>query len=136
MLGLVLWPILSVGIHVLPSPLLATRFAAPEKLTGKATASTLPKGEVWSLLTTHCTALVERSPFDMSSFRMFEGGKQQAAFFSQPDAQARLEQLLDTYYTPLLPPDVLAFLKWGLQVDPQQRPSAAEVLAHPYMQGG
>jgi serine/threonine protein kinase len=116
-----------------PAPCV-TRFAAPEKLTGKASTTTLAKGDVYSLLLTYLGLLVRQGPFFF--MRCLSEGKRLAALFSQPDAQARLEWLLDTYYGPLLPPAALAFFKWGLQVDPQQRPSAAEVLAHPYMQSG
>jgi serine/threonine protein kinase len=92
----------------------------------------MPKGDVWSLLQTYLEGLTQCHPF----FFMTGDRDQLLALYRTANAQARLEQLLDTYYTPMLPPAALAFFKWGLQVDPHQRPSAAAVAAHPYMQGG
>jgi serine/threonine protein kinase len=111
--------------------LAAARYTAPEKLDGSATPSTFPKGDVWSLLQIWCALLANCCPF------YFIAGEpnQLSELYSGPDAQARLEQLMDAHYTHLLPPAALAFFKWGLQVDPQQRPRAVEVLGHPYMQG-
>jgi hypothetical protein len=57
------------------------------------------------------------------------------AFWTAPGAQQRLHDALDTHYGPYLPAAVtpaLEFFKWAL-VDVAARPTAAQVLAHPYI---
>jgi serine/threonine protein kinase len=123
---------------------------APEQLTGQAdTIGDPAKVDVWGLLVSWLQLLTGKDLWFWLGYdtnpRMVDGRpcimlgvppECLEAFWTAPNSQQRLRAALDTHYGPLLPPAVtpaLEFFKWALVVDVAVRPTAAEVLAHPYI---
>jgi hypothetical protein len=93
--------------------------------------TTLAKSDLWSAMLSWLHLLTGLRPF----FWMKNPRSKLFALVRQDHAQARLEWLLDTYYTPLLPADTLAFFKWALKVDERERPDLFAVKSHDYTKG-
>jgi serine/threonine protein kinase len=94
----------------------------------KDPATNFALSDVWSIMLSWLELLTGLPPF----FWMLDAQRDLHRLFREPDAQTRLEQMLDTYYTPLLPSDILAFFKWALKVDESVRPGLVDIGRHEY----
>jgi serine/threonine protein kinase len=105
-------------------------YMTPEQLTGQAaTVGDPAKVDVWGLMVSWLDLLTGQGPVLLTSLDVKD-------FWSAPNSQQRLHDNLDYSYGPYLPAAVtpaLAFFKWALVVDVAARPTAAQVLAHPYI---